>query len=67
MKTMSVIDASINCPKELVEFSALIPQYLKFYYVISERNAKTKQNGGENFFFRETIFPFRWKPYLFLA
>ena len=33
-KTMSVIAATINCPKELVEFSALIPQYLKFYYVI---------------------------------
>ena len=34
VKTMSVIAATINCLKELVEFSALIPQYLKFYYVI---------------------------------
>ena len=34
MKTLSVIAATINCSKELVEFSALIPQYLKFYYVI---------------------------------
>ena len=34
VKTMSVIAATINCSKELVEFSALIPQYLKFYYVI---------------------------------
>ena len=34
VKTMSVIAATINCPKELVEFSALIPQYLKFYYFI---------------------------------
>ena len=31
---MSVIAATINCSKELVEFSALIPEYLKFYYVI---------------------------------
>ena len=34
VKTMSVIAATINCSKELVKFSALIPQYLKFYYVI---------------------------------
>ena len=34
VKTMSVIAATINCSKELLEFSALIPQYLKFYYVI---------------------------------
>ena len=34
VKTMSVITATINSSKELVEFSALIPQYLKFYYVI---------------------------------
>ena len=34
VKTMSVIAATINCSKELVEFSALIPQYLKFYHVI---------------------------------
>ena len=34
VKTMSVIAATINCSKKLVEFSALIPQYLKFYYVI---------------------------------
>ena len=31
---MSVKAATINCSKELVEFSALIPQFLKFYYVI---------------------------------
>ena len=30
VKTMSVKAATINCSKELVEFSALIPQYLKF-------------------------------------
>ena len=34
VKTMSVKAATINCSKELVELSALIPQYLKFYYVI---------------------------------
>ena len=34
VKTMSFIAATINCSKELVEFSALIAQYLKFYYVI---------------------------------
>ena len=34
VKTMSAIAATINYLKELVEFSALIPQYLKFYYVI---------------------------------
>ena len=34
VKTMSVKAATINCSKELVEFSALIPQYLKCYYVI---------------------------------
>ena len=33
VKTMSVIAATINYSKELVEFSALIPQYLKFYFV----------------------------------
>ena len=30
VKTMSVIAVTINCSKELVEFSALIPQYLQF-------------------------------------
>ena len=35
VKTMSITAAIINCSKELVEFSALIPQYLKFYYFIS--------------------------------
>ena len=34
VKTMSFIAATISCLKELVEFSALIAQYLKFYYVI---------------------------------
>ena len=32
VKTMSVLAATINCSKELVEFSTLIPQNLKFYY-----------------------------------
>ena len=35
VKTVTFIVATINCSKELVEFSALIAQYLKFYYVIS--------------------------------
>ena len=30
----SVIAATINCAKKLMEFSALIAQYLKCYYVI---------------------------------
>ena len=32
VKTMSVIASTINCSKELVELSALIPQYLKFWW-----------------------------------
>ena len=34
VKTMSFIAATINSPKELMEFSALIAQYFKFYYVL---------------------------------
>ena len=34
VKSMSFIDSTINYSKELVEFSAMIAQYLKFYYVI---------------------------------
>ena len=34
VKTMNFIAATINSSKELVEFSALIAQYFKFYYVI---------------------------------
>ena len=33
VKTISVIAATIICSKDLVQFSALIAQYLKFYYV----------------------------------
>ena len=34
VKAMSFKAAIINCLKELVEFSVLIAQYLKFSYVI---------------------------------
>ena len=34
VKTMSFMATTINCLKEEVEFSALIAQYLKYYYVI---------------------------------
>ena len=34
VKTMSFIAATVNCSEELVEFSALIAEYFKFYYVI---------------------------------
>ena len=33
-KKSAKIAATINCSKKLVEFSALIAQYFKFYYVI---------------------------------